>query len=400
MVGNLLFSSGRKANEAAMTAFREALSKNFGVFGEHAFDTILGLRMQTHKSLRACDIKKVLSNIEFLKENRYISEYSDGHPKLMLEAKFAEDYKDMGKGYLKDGRIVPPNGQKLESLGKYKATFLVLADRDAVGSKGQNKGFSQGSFFAIDPGHSLEGNGKDLQIEDNLSFKDTHGFALTSRFANYSVFDDDTRFAKFQGILRLRDLENSGKIGNLFRDYRMAFDPDAPNIDPPEKKLRQKIIDEIDKKEKEFRENLDKIFEAGKLQLALYDSLQHESPEIQEKAIETIENLEKLTSPTTWMSKNGEVPLKHLEVIPETRNPWYGEKVGSNIVYRSRNAVSKQARANLEEYAKKSGAVLSFGISGEARLIFHISKAAQKMDVFAESNVARTTHPEEAAARA
>ena len=127
-----------------------------------------------------------------------------------------------------------------KAWARYKATFLVLADRDTVGSKGQNKGFAKGSFFAIDPGHSLEGNGKDLQIEDNLSFKDTHGFALTSRFANYSVFDDDTRFAKFQGILRLRDLKNSGKIENLFRDYRMAFDPDAPNIDPPEKNSAKK----------------------------------------------------------------------------------------------------------------------------------------------------------------
>ena len=326
-------------------------------------------------------------------------QYSDGHPKLMLEAKFAEGYKDMGNGYIKDGRIVPPNGEKLESLGKYKATFLVLADRDAVGRLGQNKGFAKGRFFAIDPGHSLEGNGKDLQIDDNLSFKDTHGFALTSRFANYSVFDDDTRFAKFQGVLKLRDLKNSGKIEKLFSDYRTAFNPDAPNISRQEKALRSKIMDEIDKKETEFRENLDKVLDAAELQLDFYDSLGHDGPAIQEKAIETIENLEKLTSPTTWMSKNGEVPLKHLEVIPETRNPWYGRRAGEHIIYSSLNPVTGQARANLEAYAKTAGIDVTFDNSGKARLIMHRDKAAQEMDVFAESNVAKTTHPEEAAKR-
>ena len=133
-----------------------------------------------------------------------------------------------------------------KAWARYKATFLVLADRDTVGSKGQNKGFAKGSFFAIDPGHSLEGNGKDLQIEDNLSFKDTHGFALTSRFANYSVFDDDTRFAKFQGALGLRTLKESGKIEKLFDDYRKAFDPRESGIPPEEKVLRNKIQAEID----------------------------------------------------------------------------------------------------------------------------------------------------------
>ena len=130
-----------------MTAFREALSKEFGVFGEHAFDTILGLRMQTHKSLRACDIKNVLSNIEFLKANRYISEYSDGHPKLMLEAKFAEDYKDMGKGYLKDGRIVPPNGQKLESLGKVQSHLSCAGRPRRRRQQRSEQGLCQGKFL-------------------------------------------------------------------------------------------------------------------------------------------------------------------------------------------------------------------------------------------------------------
>ena len=68
--------------------------------------------------------------------------YSDGHPKLMLAAKFAEGYKDMEAGMLKDGRAVPPTkkdgtkGAEPEPLGRFKAFFLVTADRDAVGRRG------------------------------------------------------------------------------------------------------------------------------------------------------------------------------------------------------------------------------------------------------------------------
>ena len=117
--------------------------------------------------------------------------YSDGHPKIMLSAKFATGYKDMEAGMLKDGRVVPPKDApadlEMEPLGKYKAFFLVTADRDGVGSRGQNKGFINGKFFAIDPGHSLEGNGKYLDVSDDLSFKDTYGRSTKPRFKNFSV---------------------------------------------------------------------------------------------------------------------------------------------------------------------------------------------------------------------
>lgn len=73
--------------------------------------------------------------------------------------------QDRENGFLKDGQITPEKRDSVESLGKYKAFFLVTADRDGVGSRGQNK------FFAIDPGHSLEGNGRFLEVNDNFSFK-------------------------------------------------------------------------------------------------------------------------------------------------------------------------------------------------------------------------------------
>ena len=72
--GMLLFSSGSKMNQATMNAFKEALEHDYGVFGLHAFDTVVGTRAQLHKSLRACDIKSVFSHMEALKMKRLANE--------------------------------------------------------------------------------------------------------------------------------------------------------------------------------------------------------------------------------------------------------------------------------------------------------------------------------------
>ena len=63
-LGHLVFSSGKKVNEATMNAFKAALEHEYGVFGTHAFDTVVGARQQMKKSLRACDVKATLSQIE------------------------------------------------------------------------------------------------------------------------------------------------------------------------------------------------------------------------------------------------------------------------------------------------------------------------------------------------
>ena len=72
--GNLIFSSGQRTNDATMAAFRQALQNEYGVFGLHAFDTVVGTRAQLHKSLRACDIKWIHSQMETLKQIRFTNE--------------------------------------------------------------------------------------------------------------------------------------------------------------------------------------------------------------------------------------------------------------------------------------------------------------------------------------
>ena len=328
--------------------------------------------------------------------------YSDGHPKLMLAAKFAEGYKDMEAGMLKDGRVVKPAGAdkdlKMESLGRYKAFFLVTADRDGVGSRGQNKGFIGGKFFAIDPGHSLEGNGKYLEVSDDLSFKDTYGKSTKPRFNNFSVFDDDTRFAKFSGVLDLREKMRSGAFDALFANYRTAFDPQEDGISPEERALREKIIDDIGKKQGEFNASLKKILGVCGMQLELYDALEGSDPAVKEGAIENLGNLEKLFSPTTWVSKKGQVELKHLEVIPETRVKWSAGVDGDNIVYHCDKPLDMQTKDLLKSFTG-NGVTLETDAAGVTRLVVPKADAAGFFARFTEEKVKQLTHPEEYKAR-
>ena len=326
-------------------------------------------------------------------------QYSDGHPKIMLEAKFADGYKDLEAGLIKDGRVVSPDGRKLESLGKYKAFFLLTADRDAVGRHGQNKGFANGRFFAIDPGHSLEGNSKYLEIADDFSFTDTYGASIKPRFDNFSVFDDDTRFAKLQGLVKLRNLVVSNEFHKLFEDYRAAFDPKASGISEKEKALRKMIVADIDAKEAEFNFSMERLLKVGDAQLKLYDALANDGEAVQKGAIETVSNLEKLTSPTTWTSKKGKVALEHLEVKQGARTPWKAFADGSNIVYVCDKPLAGETIAMLQALAGSAGAKFEYDNYGCTRLVIPADARERAFAVFSEEKVAQLTHPDEYVAR-
>ncbi len=324
-------------------------------------------------------------------------QYSDGHPKLMLSAKFAEGYHDLEDGFLKDGQAVPgEDGEPLEALGKYKALFLALADRDAVGSHGQNKGVRNGRFFAIDPGHSLEGNGPDLEIHDDLSFVDKGASRFEKRFLNFSVFDDDTRFNKFQGILKLREISTSPRLEQLFASYEAEFNPNEPGIGEDEKKLRLAIIADIGRMKAEFRAQIGTMLGVFRGQLDFYDALGPQGAAVQERGIETIANLEKLTSPTTWTSPSGEVELRHLAVRPETRVPWQGGlQPNGALAYWTNGPLDAEAKTRLADMCSHTGATCSFDDQGGAHIAMPMDRSAIFFDALAEDNIAALKHPDE-----
>jgi hypothetical protein len=371
------------ADEASVGAVREALANDI--------TRILGVPAQELSLVRG--------------------EYSDGHPKLMLSAKFADGYKDLDKNYITgDGQIVTPPDVERPRLGQFKAIFLALADRDAVGSHGQNKGLQTRTdanghktmrFFAIDPGHSLEGNGKYLEIHDDLSFKDTKVVKLEKRFRNFSVFDDDTRFSKFQGVLKLREMQTSQELRDLFESYSTAFDPNEPDISDDEKKLRNEIVKNLDEMKTEFMAQVDKIVRVFKDQLSFYDALHAQGPAFQEKAIETIANLEKLTSPTTWMSPEKKVELKHLAVESDKRVPWNANvRPDGNMVYYTKGPLNDVARAHLTSFCTHAHVQCSFDKDGGVSVTVATASADTFFDAMSEDNVAMTKHPTEYGQRA
>ena len=254
--------------------------------------------------------------------------YSDGHEKLMLVSKFAHGYRDFDGNFLKDGRLVGRQDahgnviEQPEDIGRYKAMFLLLADRDAVGSHGQNKGIVNGHFFAIDPGHSLEGNGAALEIHDDFSFKDTQGGVFEKRFLNFSVFDDSNRSEKLKGMVAIRDAFVHGDFDNIFNAYALRFPADDPHADQA---LSQAIQTRIREMRAEFNGQYDRMMGVFGEQIDVYDHFLALTPGDDATAcrvIDAVENLERLTSPTVATSKHGEVQLRHLEVTPETRVPW------------------------------------------------------------------------------
>ncbi len=254
--------------------------------------------------------------------------YSDGHEKLMLVSKFAHGYRDFDGNFLRDGRLVGRQDahgnviEQPEDIGRYKAMFLLLADRDAVGSHGQNKGIVNGHFFAIDPGHSLEGNGAALEIHDDFSFKDTQGGVFEKRFLNFSVFDDSNRSEKLKGMVAIRDAFVHGDFDNIFNAYALRFPADDPHADQA---LSQAIQTRIQEMRAEFNGQYDRMMGVFGEQIDVYDHFVALTPGDDATAcrvIDAVENLERLTSPTVATSKHGEVQLRHLEVTPETRVPW------------------------------------------------------------------------------
>ena len=254
--------------------------------------------------------------------------YSDGHEKLMLVSKFAHGYRDFDGNFLRDGRLVGRQDahgnviEQPEDIGRYKAMFLLLADRDAVGSHGQNKGIVNGHFFAIDPGHSLEGNGAALEIHDDFSFKDTQGGVFEKRFLNFSVFDDSNRSEKLKGMVAIRDAFVRGDFDNIFNAYAVRFPADDPHADQA---LSQAIQTRIREMRAEFNGQYDRMMGVFGEQIDVYDHFVALTPGDDATAcrvIDAVENLERLTSPTVATSKHGEVQLRHLEVTPETRVPW------------------------------------------------------------------------------
>ena len=125
-LGNYIFSQGNKANDATMSAFKTALENEYGVFGTHAFDTFVGTRNQLHQSLRAADVKKVLSNLEAVKGVRVVGEMIrqfDTSPKVL---QLSDEMRELVRDSLNMGKL---SGVDLSSIKNEADVIKAASDR-------------------------------------------------------------------------------------------------------------------------------------------------------------------------------------------------------------------------------------------------------------------------------
>ena len=247
--------------------------------------------------------------------------WSDGRSKLLLEGTVAKGYTDLDK-YLRDGRLVTDGGKPLglQDFGKYKIMLLLFGDRDGVGSQAQNKGCIGNRFFAIDPGHSLEGK--------QITFSTDFSFTANADFKNYSIFDDTSRAEKFRGVLEIRrNLVEALEPHVVLRLHvTRNFEHYREIARKQDRATRDEMLRRIDDMEREFIQRIKDIMVTFKSQLALYDAIAGDGNDPErvrddEAAIEAEATLEKLASSTSCRSRNGEVQLRHLEVAPRDRKP-------------------------------------------------------------------------------
>jgi len=247
--------------------------------------------------------------------------WSDGRSKLLLEGTVAKGYKDLDN-FLKDGRLVKNDGSRLQlrELGKYKIMLLLFGDRDGVGSRAQNKGCIGDQFFAIDPGHSLEGK--------RLTFSTDFSFTANSDFKNYGIFDDTPRAEKFRGVLEIRKNLVEALVPTVVLRTHVSrnFELYREIAKKQDRATSTEMLNRIDEMEREFKSRIKDILTTFQSQLALYDAIAGDGTDPDrvrdaEAAIEAEATLEKLASPTTCMSRTGQVQLRHLEVAPKDRKP-------------------------------------------------------------------------------
>lgn len=297
--------------------------------------------------------------------------YADGTPKLLLDSTHIEGFNDFdnkekaseGKVYIKDGVLVSnppvtymekssdpnqpgiarthfPGPPKLhtgmQNLGQNKVFLLLLADRDALGSKGGNKGYVGDQFFAIDPGHALKEKLliKRGDVHSDLSF-DPASRRPDQDYKNFSIFDQSTFAEKMQGVRQLQQLNGSDE--KIFDDFAQIYNKEnnGEALDFAEQLLQTK---------QQYIGRRDDILQtfASRLAVDNYDfglaadadpALQSE---YRDATLNLLDGLEKLTSTTVGTAKGEKdgVRLAIPQILkPADRKVWDVRQNGSNIEF-------------------------------------------------------------------
>ncbi|MBB1627268.1 hypothetical protein [Achromobacter sp. UMC71] len=290
----------------------------------------------------ANDLMRVMG-VESQKLKIVEGRYPDGTTKLMLDGTHVANFSDFdgtpsrGDIYLKDGVLVrnqqrptdPPNqftgaprlDHTINELGRNKILMLLLADRDALGSRGGNKGYVGNTFVGIDPGHALEESrlGVTNDVYSDFSFDQPGGPAFMG-YKNFSMFDQSSLAEKMEGVRMIAHLSQSQADEDLFDRYAQEFG----NNRPPE----ARFDGNINTLKALYIARRDALLGVFAQRLAVDNFAfgpAHPTPQyfaMRDATLNALDGLEKLTSKTTRTTKSG-IQLDYPQVTAKSeRKEW------------------------------------------------------------------------------
>ncbi len=359
--------------------------------------------------------------------------YEDGHPMFVLDgthvtgpngetfktlnASLLQDAANQGEGRIEGNQLPHPDSQELtrideRQLGSALLKALLMGDRDKVGPNGDNLGYVVVNGVAIlmniDPGKSFEEApwwGADrMSLKDDVRSDCTfdHKVCLADKFLiggykNFSIFSDTTLANRMQGM---RDIVSQWpQVMQLFDIYIEFF------------KTHEAVLDPCDKREPQD-DPMWKHLENQKTRLMTrkiaFERVFQERLDLSDDELNLLDNLEKLTSPTTKYAdviKAGikqEIELKHLRIVDPKANrvTWSLQKVDRETTFSFAGSDSQREKV-VEVWGQFRDFIINHGpyseiarediplISTNSQIAKIARTATDLLHVFSEHNIFR-----------
>ncbi|MBI9093009.1 MAG: hypothetical protein JEZ12_27665 [Desulfobacterium sp.] len=346
------------------------------------------------KEVMASDLMRSMG-IETQQAHLLRAKYQDGSVKLLIEAPHmqmvsegegVQNFSDFS-GRLVDGFLVESqedlgtpsqaiakrdqfaSDTSITALGRNKIFMLALADRDAIGSRGDNKGRIGNTFAAIDPGHSLEGLMGFRNINSDFSFEN----GTFAKFKNFSIFDDSSYSEKFMGVTQLQTMRDNGSDLAVFDNYDAWIDSEIKSLQGDsnnESQINdfQSMKAELGKMKEAWTERRDYILDTvfgERLQVA------NDKPAV----IESLDCLEKLTAKARITSPSGKVHLHHLQTSGK-RAEWHVTRDLAGTGYLLHADTGKQGMEKLQRFFSNSHTAFEPKMEMDGkRLMLHVPQS-------------------------
>lgn len=315
----------------------------------------------------------------------------------------------------------------LKNLGEHAALMFFIGDNDTLGSQGQNKGRVGDTFFGLDFGHAFRDKVNplardlrtDLSFNGNKSFKNMatffHDTELSDRmkgmFYLYKAMGEEKRAEIFGAInsterikikqaiqkyekqdeafkLKMDEIEDGG-ILRVFDEYQLKMD-ELIEVEKKKESPSQKQIKAYESYKKAIQVKKETAQESLKVMGKIMKGRMQLSPQ----EVDLLQNLERLCSKTTRVSKSGQCLLKHLQVFDPEKNrvEWEMKKEGEQIILKAKVAPKQKAKLieMLQKYQKEfehNIGDLNISGTGELTIKCSIDKLDALCELFKEDNI-------------